>query len=182
MAETIAQRNKRLKQRKKGFNSHTIDGNTVYITLNNDTICLCDKQDLPLISKFRWCFHNGYARANVKIPDIHKTKSYWMHQVIMGRPYIDHINGNGLDNRRQNLRPYDHNSLNLSNSCKRANNTTGYIGVKLHRNRYEAYIDFKGKRYFCGSFLTPEEAARARDKKAKELAGDFAKLNFPEEV
>ena len=113
-----------------------------------------------------------------------------MHRVVLqrvvGRPLtrddiVDHINHNGLDNRRPNLRLATR-SQNAANLGPYANNTSGYKGVDFNRGKWRARIREGGVRYFLGYFETAEDAARAYDTKAHELFGEFASLNFPEEA
>ena len=109
-----------------------------------------------------------------------------LHRAILNPPkkmVVDHINGNGLDNRRENLRVCTV-AENTKNQRLPANNKSGYKGV--HKNykgdkRWSVNIMYKGKTRYVGRFDTPEEGARAYDAKAKELYGKFARLNFPEE-
>ena len=71
---------------------------------------------------------------------------------------LDHINGNGLDNRLENLRPADK-RLNAENQrAARSDNATGVLGVRPHGNKFRAVIRSKGKRYHLGLFDTPKEA------------------------
>lgn len=106
-----------------------------------------------------------------------------MHRLIMGFPegkYVDHINGNSLDNRKSNLRVCT-NSENQRNRYKTIRNTSGYKGVRLNtkRNKYDAEIGHHGKHYYLGTFLNPVDAAKAYDEMARKLHGEFAVLNFP---
>ena len=112
-----------------------------------------------------------------------------IHRAVMGYPkgmLIDHINGDPLDNRKVNLRACTH-SENAMNKKVRADSRSGYKGVWLSPDgeAIQAYIRpptmTKGKRITIGHYGTLEEAARAYDAKAKELFGEFAKLNFPDE-
>lgn len=89
------------------------------------------------------------------------------------REEIDHINGNALDNRRENLRIATR-SQNAMNTRMYANNKTGFRGVRRTKNKYEASITSDGKRYPLGFFDTAEEAHEAYKAKAKELHGEFA--------
>lgn len=130
---------------------------------------------------------HGYARANIyegRDGDKYKYKYIYLHQLVMGKPpdglVIDHINRNKLDNRRENLR-----------FCKQINNahnkttSSGYKGVH-YQKKYAKYstgkpwvaqITHNYKTKHLGSFASPEEAARAYNKAAIELHGDYAVLN-----
>ncbi len=112
-----------------------------------------------------------------------------MHRVILeriiGRPIkkdyeCDHINGNGLDNRRENLREVTR-SQNAMNVKYYSTNVSGYKGVshiKKH-GKYRAAIGLNGDIIYLGEFDTPEQAHKAYCEAAKELHGDFA--NFGSE-
>jgi hypothetical protein len=95
---------------------------------------------------------------------------------------IDHVNGDGLDNRRENLRVATH-AQNASNRGVRVNNTSGFKGVHANHSgrgkQWFAYITTNYKRQHLGMFGTAEEAARAYDAAAVRLHGEFARLNFP---
>jgi len=93
--------------------------------------------------------------------------------------FIDHINRNKLDNRRSNLRIVT-TSQNVVNCPPRKNNTSGYRGVSKKGNMWIAQIEKGDKKIFQESYTTPEQAAKAYDRKIKEVFGEFAYLNFPE--
>lgn len=122
-----------------------------------------------------------YARHNYWTPE-RKCKALKMHRFITGWDYVDHINGDGLDNRRANLRPVT-SAQNAQNRRRRSDNTSGFKGVSPGRGRgkWEATVYSAGQRHHLGTFLRPEDAARAYDSAAAELFGQFARLNFPKE-
>jgi hypothetical protein len=91
---------------------------------------------------------------------------------------IDHKNGNSLDNRFSNLRDVPQGTNNI-NKRAYSKNKTGYKGVSIRGNKFYATC---GAKHWAGSYDTPEEAARAYDKKALELWGDEAVLNFPDDI
>jgi len=97
---------------------------------------------------------------------------------------VDHVNDNGFDNRRVNLRCCSH-SQNLCNAGPKKNNKTGFKGVcsdKRYPGTYVASICKDRKTVNLGSFTDKEAAARAYDKAALELHAKFARLNFPSSV
>ena len=116
----------------------------------------------------------------------HGTKWIYMHHEIL--PYrtgyiIDHRDGNGLNNTRHNLR-YATKQQNAWNSRKRAGTLSRFKGVSRSRQTpqrpWRAYIQTPDKRYkHLGLYLTETEAAEAYDRKAQELFGPYARLNFP---
>lgn len=141
--------------------------------------CYVDEQDFEKVSKTRWHLHYGpfskkvYARGRVN------GKNMRMHRLIMDAPAnmdIDHINGNGLDNRRSNLRLCTE-TQNRANTGPQRNNTSGFKGVYKVKTGWRAAIKIKGKMTGIGTFKTKEEAATAYDEVARKLHGDFAKLN-----
>ena len=107
-----------------------------------------------------------------------------LHHAIMGKPpkglVVDHINHNGLDNRKDNLR-FGTNQQNQQNSRSHKNSSSQYKGVSLYKRprskRWEAYITHKRKKTHIGYFTCAHEAALAYNKKAKELFGEYALLN-----
>jgi len=95
---------------------------------------------------------------------------------------VDHINHDTLDNRRQNLRIATR-AQNQHNKRINKNNTSGYKGVSwsARLNKWQAGIRFKNKNIHIGYYYDPEFAARKYDEKARQLFGEFAFLNFPDQ-
>lgn len=91
---------------------------------------------------------------------------------------IDHINNNGLDNRKKNLRFATH-SQNLANARIRKRQASSYRGVyySKEKKKWRVLIGIDYSIKFVGYFKTQEEAALAYNKKAKEIFGEFACLN-----
>lgn len=91
---------------------------------------------------------------------------------------IDHINRDSTDDRWENLRDVTQSVNNWNKNGYKIRDGSLYKGVTKRDNRYHTYVQGK----YIGSYATPEEAARAYDKKALELWGDRAVLNFPENM
>lgn len=105
-----------------------------------------------------------------------------LHRVLTGEEgeHVDHVNGDGLDNRRKNLRPATR-SQNGANRRRPSNNTTGYKGVILRSSgRWQAQIVVGGGKLSLGQFDTREDAARAYNVAALAAWGEFAQLNVIE--
>ena len=92
--------------------------------------------------------------------------------------FVDHINHNGLDNRKDNLR-FVTRTQNGQNRRPNRNSTSAYKGVTWFKptNKWCARIKDKNKRIFLGHFTCEHEAALAYNKKAKELFGEYVLLN-----
>jgi hypothetical protein len=115
-----------------------------------------------------------------------KTKSVRLHREIINPPkglFIDHKNNNTLDNRRANLRLATQ-SQNCCNRRKRRNTSSRFLGVSLDKctGKWRAYINIKGKRIYLGWFDSEIDAASAYDRAAVKYHGEFAHLNFPQNV
>ena len=151
------------------------------IPLTKGRFAKVDACDYYWLSRFRWsvsgCKRNVYAARKSN------GKGISMHRVITGVSkgmVVDHINHNGLDNRRENLRVCTA-AENSMNARARRGQSSKYKGVSFHKSRgkYCVFITHKCKTHFVGRFTNEEEAARAYDAKAKQLHGEFACLNFP---
>jgi AP2 domain-containing protein len=120
-----------------------------------------------------------YASTNIRLADGRRVKIL-MHVLIMGRVGIDHRNGYGLDNTDPNLREAT-GGQNQQNQGLRAKVSSRYKGVYWHKQRqtWRAEISADGTRHRLGSFAVEEDAGRAYDEAARELHGEFARLNFP---
>lgn len=158
------------------------------IPLTQGYVALVDDDDYEHVSQFKWCAktqgHTVYAHRSVKRADGTWTTQK-LHRFLLDPPDgvgIDHIDRNGLNNRRENLRLATANG-NQQNRRKQVNNTSGYIGVYWHKaaGKWCAQISVNGRTKSFGFYPSAIEAAKARDKAALELYGEFASLNFPDE-
>lgn len=148
-------------------------------------VAIIDEADLPLVGSRAWTLSparspsTSYVVASTTLNG--ETTVPRLHRVILGaKPgqSVDHINGNGLDNRRSNLRICTH-AENMRNRRRNYNNKSGYKGVTPDRNgRYRVNIGIDGKFIALGCYASPEEGAWAYDRAAVEHFGPFARLNF----
>ena len=147
----------------------------------NNTYFYIDKADYELVSQFRW-WDDGHGYF---VTSDHAVHLFLHHLILPPKDgYIcDHANRIRHDNRRMNLR-YATRSQNMWNKSLQKNNTSGYIGVSWHKRyeKYAAFLEWRGRSINLGRYNTAEDAARVRDKAARRLFGDFAVLNFPDEV
>jgi len=153
------------------------------ITLTYGQVALVDDADFDaIVAVGKW-----YAKPGVDTfyacRTFYLSGRQWtgrMHNFVTGWDFVDHVNGNGLDNRRENLRPAD-DSKNMMNSRVGRHNTSGFKGVSRDGNRWAARISLRGRTINLGGFATPADAARAYDEAAVFYFGEFARPNFLQE-
>lgn len=147
-------------------------------------VVIVDDEDYELISRYRWYAKvtgpNIYAVASSRDGTRAANRPIRMHKLLTGWDETDHHNGNGLDNRRENLRPATR-SQNLMNRSTGKMEKAGFKGVRLEAGKWRAVIKGPEGRRHLGYFSTPEMAARAYDSAAVEMHGEFARLNFPDD-
>lgn len=152
----------------------------VEIPLTRGLVALVDDEDAEAIGAFSWYARRGrntfYAARTVQ-----KNGRVHMHREIVGCPedaFVDHVDHDGLNNVRGNLRVAT-NSENQMNSSVRRPNATGSTGVVLDKScgRWRAQIHYRGRRENLGSFGSPEEAAQAYEERAISLFGAFAQTS-----
>lgn len=141
---------------------------------------MVDDDDMPLVSSFRWRAQADKRRPGqldaVVTGQISRGDFMQMHRLIMRPPegmVIDHINGNVLDNRRQNLRICTV-AENNRNRAKLRTNKSGYKGVFWDVSSYRAAITCDGRKTYLGRFATAEAAHAAYVQAAMKLHGSFA--------
>lgn len=167
------------------------DGTVIVPLANARGFALIDEADAALVGQYNWYVSqsNGDNTAYV-VAGIHRNGrpfTVGLHRLLIPEgENVDHINGNGLDNRRENLRVATR-SQNRRNSRKHKSNTTGFKGVcfvkygghgSLLPRPYTATITVNKRKVHLGYFETAEEAARAYDDAARKHYGDFAQPNF----
>lgn len=149
------------------------------IPLTQDQVAIVDDEDFERLSRHKWTYNNGYAMRKDR-----NRQWIGIHRAVLNasaEQHVDHINGDTLDNRQENLRLCTARQ-NVCNSGPRGG-TSKFKGVYWFRwkNKWAAQIRCKGEKYHLGYFDSEVEAAKAYDAKALELNGEFAWLNFPNE-
>lgn len=156
------------------------------IALTQGLIALVDDEDFEELMQFKWYAKKDRERTFYAVRNAHQggiRKTVRMHRAIVPCPtgmVIDHVNGDGLDNRRDNLRAVTH-QQNAMNRRGRKNLTSGVKGV--HRNGDKWRMVIKGPNGYIRGHRTSDcnEASRQYNKLAKELFGEFAFSNANED-
>lgn len=154
------------------------------IQLTQGKVALVDDEDFEELNRFKWTAFKARKKYYVIRRD-GEGKGFLIHREILkitdAKIEVDHIDGNTLNNTRANLRPVNKSQNMCNRTGVASHNTSGFRGVvydKVNKN-WISKLGFRGKSIHMGRFDTPEEAAKAFDKKAKELFGEFCgKLNF----
>lgn len=139
---------------------------------------MVDDEDYEQIKDISW--HGGSRRPEIKGYDRHAKKSFPLPRLLIGlfdSRLVDHINGNTLDNRKENLRPCTP-QQNVWNSRKHIDSRNKYKCVyKKPNGKFYTQIGLNKKIHYIGVYDTEEEAALAYNQKAIEFFGEFASLN-----
>lgn len=146
---------------------------TVLIPLTQGQSTIIDASDLPLVSGRSWQAHQrrdgeGYYAVSAGVR---------MHRLLLGvtdpARIVDHVNGDGLDNRRGNIR-----EGTQSQNCVNRKRTPGphLRGATPRRGRWKAYIKYRGKQRHIGYYATEREAHEAYLAEARKLHGDWMPL------
>ncbi len=152
------------------------------ILLTHGQVTLVDNEDFHKLNQYKWRVNtrrlNLYAiRRNGKMT------SSRMHREILNAPLgmeIDHIDGNGLNNQRSNLRVVTH-MQNMQNAKTHRDNVSGFKGLSWDRKacKWMVRIQLEKKYLFLGLFKYKWSAVKAYDRAALKFFGRYAKLNFP---
>lgn len=154
------------------------------IPISKGKSVIVDYEDYDRLLKMgKWHYSKGgyvcktkvFPRINGKQP----KESVYMHRIIMNTPdgmVTDHIDGNGLNNQKSNLRICTQAENNLNKKIKGK-----YKGIKFYQGKWHSEIKFKGEYKYLGSYESAEQAALAYNEVAKELHGAYAILNVVNE-
>lgn len=153
------------------------------IPLTQGKFALVDDEDYAKISKFKWYLHSGGYAATSGIGKVDgKVRRYiYMHRIVnqtFPGMDTDHINGNKLDNRKENLRSCNR-SGNAKNVQLRKNSLSGFKGVHWHKgaNKWRSQIQKDKIKFHIGFYEEIKDAARAYNEAALKYHGEFARLN-----
>lgn len=141
------------------------------ISLTQNKYALVDDEDYEYLSQWNWYYNDGYACRKKD------GKHFRMHQEIMGRAWIDHINGDTLDNRKSNLRLANH-STNAMNMRKHKGKSV-YKGVSKAKGQWRVQIWKDSEKVFSAMAKKERWAGMIYDLNAPALFGEFARPNFP---
>jgi hypothetical protein len=158
-----------------------IEGDVAYVTLTRGYEAIIDAADVPLVEGWNWHAVPEWSTFYARRTDYKNgKKTVQMHRVIINCPdgfEVDHINGDGLNNRRFNLRIATK-SQNQSNRGPQVDNKSGIKGVYWCKSKLKwvAGIKLNKVRRALGVFDTPEAAHAAYIAASKKLHGEFGRV------
>ncbi|MHC4708362.1 MAG: HNH endonuclease [Planctomycetota bacterium] len=159
------------------------------IRLTRGKYAIVDADDYWALSEYSWyavkADNSYYAGRTVHMKN-KKSRIVWMHREVISVPagmVCDHINHDGLDNRKANLRAATLTQNRINSRTARIKKTSKHRGVcwRADQKKWFAYVYVHGRAVFTKYFDDATAAARARDRAAKKYHGEFAELNFPDE-
>lgn len=149
---------------------------------NKKLYTLVDDENFDELNKYNWSltYGSGGRYYAIRLNYINKKRDKWilLHRFLLNAPRnkeVDHINGNGLDNRKINIRLCT-SAQNSWNTKKHKDNTSGHKGVSWDkfRSKWIAQMNFLGEHIFLGRFENKADAVLKYNEKVKEFRGEFA--------
>lgn len=152
------------------------------IQLNKGIISIIDDEDFEYLNQWKWYLlksHTNYYAIRTSKPE---NKLIQLHRVVIKAKegeFVDHINGNKLDNRKINLRICTK-AQNSQNRKMSKFNKSGFNGVSwcIKNKKWVSQISCENKKIHIGYYIDPKDAARAYNQAAQKYHGEFAKLNI----
>jgi hypothetical protein len=153
------------------------------ISLTHGKVALIDDEDYDFVIQHKWYSHQCRKNAPCYAIANQKNRVVRMHRLIMNAPkdlQVDHIDGNGLNNQKNNLRLCTAAENQHNQRVQKRAKTSKYKGVftRKNRNKWSCQIKCNSKIYHLGYFKSEILAAKTYDTAAKKYFGQFAKLNF----
>jgi hypothetical protein len=145
------------------------------IHIRGGAVAVVDAAEYERLSTIKWSLAGSSTRKYAS------SRAGYMHRLVIGASpgeFVDHVNGDPLDNRLANLRLCTQ-SQNHANR-KGTNSKSGFKGVKFAHGTWRAKVALKSGEIHVGAYASASDAARAYDNKMRELFGDFAQTNFPD--
>ena len=144
-------------------------------------VILVDDEDYNWLNKHKW-YNNGVGYMSTYIKINNQRKRKYIHRLIMNEPdnmNIDHIDGNGLNNQKSNLRIVTVSQNQMNRRKGKKSSSSKFKGVYFHKGdkQWISRIHINGKTKYLGHFKIEKEAAMAYNKAAIELFGEYAHLN-----
>jgi len=168
-----------------GLFAYSEDMMTKEIELTQGKVALVDDEDYEMLMEYKWyariAAHTYYAATKIPFANIHSRRNMRMHRLIMDATNgtdVDHINHDGIDNRKANLRICTR-SQNQSNRRKRAGCSSQYKGVSWYARGqvWQVHIKVNYQNIYLGRFANELDAADAYDEAARKHFGEFALTN-----
>jgi len=157
----------------------------IKMPLTQGKFAIIDDKDFALVSQYKWhalkSHNNYYAAHSTYDKKRKKMGTLLMHRLLTNAPKgipVDHFNFNGLDNRQQNIRLCSNAQNVRRQRPQKRPKSSRYKGVSRAKTKWKAGIKYNGRTIHIGNFCTEIEAAKAYDKKSKELFGPYAFLNL----
>jgi hypothetical protein len=153
------------------------------IKLSKGLSAQVDDEDFDWLNQWKWSATKSgkhyYAYRNIYVKSKY-IRRVSMHRLIMGDVdglYVDHIDGNGINNQRNNLR-----NVTGQQNCYNWHKESGeYVGVRSIGNYWGAFISIGGNRTYIGRYRTKNEAAVAYNDAAIATRGQYASINDVDE-
>jgi hypothetical protein len=174
------QRNRPLRNR--DVRPYWVDGDTVFLPLTKGYVARVSLADLDIVKDWNWTAsvhgRTVYACRTISIGG--KKNRVWLHREILQPPpglFVDHIDCDGLNNTRGNLRVAN-DKQSATNKRIGVRNTSGFKGVSWNRDcsRWQAHICVDGSSRYLGLYETPEQAHAAYAEAAQRAFGEFARV------
>jgi hypothetical protein len=171
-----------------GFNQIRVDGDFAFVKLTQGYDAIINVADIGLVAGNKWSalvekrkdgsVRNVYAKGHGRDAS-GRWKTVYMHRVVANTPHgmhTDHIDGNGLNNTRSNLRAVTA-AQNQHNQRRHSDSSSVVKGASLHKptGKWRSQIAFNGKRTYLGCFNTMQEALNAYAKASSLIHGEFGR-------